>query len=436
MFDLNSFASLMIFLTITFQRAFIHAQLEDNINNEIFPDGKAEINNNEDDRERCHKEPELTWCLPHSYDKEVAPWKHRFDRNESLPFYYRFKFIIREVQEIDDLKQTIKIDMYFIITWNEPRVIINDTMTEWEASDLNFTRKMVPVSVKHLNKLWRPDIEVHGMTEYFSGKILSPMASLKLSRKGSLRYGTHVILTISCNMDFKNYPLDSQECVFRSGSYNYDNRYVNCSSKLDFDVNEHQRHLQYNIEYIDLPLSYRINNYGRNEWAVCGFGIKLERGKSQIMFQVYLPSILVVIVSWISFNVNPSAIPARMGMLVLAFLVLINIFMSVKSTAPISTGLNAADIFLVACVTQVFSALLEYTLVLIVMGKKEKHNTTPTKDSGMPFKDNFLKHDSSSSQKEIEKSSSNFQWNLIDKISIFVFPTTFSMFVIFYYNMY
>ena len=55
MFDLNSFASLMIFLTITFQREFIHAQLEDNINNEIFPDGKAEINNNEDDRERCHK---------------------------------------------------------------------------------------------------------------------------------------------------------------------------------------------------------------------------------------------------------------------------------------------------------------------------------------------------------------------------------------------
>ena len=70
------------------------------------------------------------------------------------------------------------------------------------------------------------------------------------------------------------------------------------------------------------------------------------------------------------------------------------------------------------------------------MGKKERNNKIARKDSGMPLKNNFLKHDTSTSQKEIEKSSSNFQWNIIDQISIFVFPTTFSIFVIFYYNMY
>ena len=44
-----------------------------------------------------------------------------------------------------------------------------------------------------------------------------------------------------------------------------------------------------------------------------------------------------------------------MGLLVTLFLVLINIFNSVRETAPISSRLNAIDLYLVVCVFLVFS---------------------------------------------------------------------------------
>ena len=48
------------------------------------------------------------------------------------------------------------------------------------------------------------------------------------------------------------------------------------------------------------------------------------------LFQVYLPSFMFVIVSWVSFLIKPEVVPGRMGLLVTLFLVLINIFNSVR----------------------------------------------------------------------------------------------------------
>ena len=58
------------------------------------------------------------------------------------------------------------------------------------------------------------------------------------------------------------------------------------------------------------------------------------QGCIYLYVQVYLPSAMFVIVSWVSFLVKPEVVPGRMAMLVTLFLVLINIFNSVRSVAP------------------------------------------------------------------------------------------------------
>ena len=51
---------------------------------------------------------------------------------------------------------------------------------------------------------------------------------------------------------------------------------------------------------------------------------------SKIKFQVYLPSFMFVVTSWVSFLIKPEVVPGRMALLVTLFLVLINIFNSVR----------------------------------------------------------------------------------------------------------
>ena len=69
---------------------------------------------------------------------------------------------------------------------------------------------------------------------------------------------------------------------------------------------------------------------------------------------------MFVIVSWVSFLVKPEVVPGRMAMLVTLFLVLINIFNSVRENAPISSKLNAIDLYLVVCIFFVFGSTTSF----------------------------------------------------------------------------
>ena len=55
----------------------------------------------------------------------------------------------------------------------------------------------------------------------------------------------------------------------------------------------------------------------------------------QYLVQVYLPSCMFVVVSWVSFLIKPEVVPGRMALLVTLFLVLINIFNSVRSAEQV-----------------------------------------------------------------------------------------------------
>ena len=63
-------------------------------------------------------------------------------------------------------------------------------------------------------------------------------------------------------------------------------------------------------------------------------------------------------------------------MLITVFLVLINIFIGLENSSPTANGLNAADVFVVACIVEVFAALLEYAMVLVIYESKEEAITS------------------------------------------------------------
>jgi len=73
----------------------------------------------------------------------------------------------------------------------------------------------------------------------------------------------------------------------------------------------------------------------------------------------YLPSGLFVVVSWISFLVNPECIPGRMSLLITIFLVLINIYNTIQTNSPQAEALTAMEAWLIACIVFVFACLIE-----------------------------------------------------------------------------
>ena len=398
----------------------------------ILVQGKNVSNKDYDLRHvsKCEEDKTYSWSIPFDYDKHVEPWKFREKTNFSLPWMYDFNFDVLDIKQVNDLTQTITIMMYLRIKWLEPRLEINGSSIEWiqDNSALSYS----PQLLKHL---WYPDLEVYGVENFKPKSILKEMGEVNIFRTKFVKYHTRVDTTISCQMNFDHYPLDSHICPFQISSYRSTKETVSCSSEFFYDETT-QRHLQYSITLDKLPKKYQTYSIRKNfVYKTCGFNIILSRERSQIFFQVYLTSAMFVIVSWLSFIIKPEVVPGRIALLVTTFLVLVNVFNSAKSQAPVSKYLNAIDVYLVGCIIHVFVALIEYAIVLFIDTRKE------SRFIGANGKTNELKPPIGSMTNsfilEVDKKSKNqFCYNKIDAISVFFFPSCFLVFIFMYIAIY
>ena len=79
--------------------------------------------------------------------------------------------------------------------------------------------------------------------------------------------------------------------------------------------------------------------------------------------KVYIPSSLIVVMSWVSFYLDRSSAPARVGLGVTTVLTMVTLMGSVNSSLPKISYMKALDIYLAFCFCMVFGALLEYATV-------------------------------------------------------------------------
>ena len=79
--------------------------------------------------------------------------------------------------------------------------------------------------------------------------------------------------------------------------------------------------------------------------------------------QVYIPSSLIVVMSWVSFWLNRGAAPARVGLGVTTVLTMTTLINSVNAALPKISYMKSIDIYLFVCFFMVFGALIEYACV-------------------------------------------------------------------------
>lgn len=326
------------------------------------------------DTNKCKPNASFIWCLPADYNLEKHPFSYYYLENKSLPWDYQFKFVIDEISSINDKTQSMMISMYFAVSWLEPRLQINSTAQEW-IEDRTGPKDQVNESPEALKYLWYPELEIYGLETFSRQKVLKEMSGVRIMKNKTINYELNVHISISCQMNFDDYPLDSHACQFQVGSYYDSQEVVRCNSHFIYDE-ARQRSLQHVIQIEQLPPHFHTVHLPSGVYSACGFQVKLQRKQMQFVVQVYLPSAMFVIVSWVSFLVKPEVVPGRMAMLVTLFLVLINIFNSVREQAPISSSLNAVDLYLVVCISFVFASLIEYAVILLFMKKRRKPRST------------------------------------------------------------
>ena len=149
----------------------------------------------------CKKDQDFAWCMPLNYIKENGPWEYRHLSNLTLPWYFFLVFYIFDVQEVNDKKQTITLDMYFEIKWFEPRVELNVTSAIWsKKASIIAGKSFFPIPLDYMMHFWIPDAEIYSLELYQPQNILKPTATFRINTKKLLRYITRVKIVLSFNL--------------------------------------------------------------------------------------------------------------------------------------------------------------------------------------------------------------------------------------------
>ncbi|EEB18263.1 Gaba-gated chloride channel, putative [Pediculus humanus corporis] len=286
------------------------------------------------------------------------------------PLYVGMDMTIASFDSISEVNMDYTITMYLDQYWKDERLAFStDDETLTLAGDF-------------AEKIWVPDtFFANDKNRYGFRFLVKPNKLVRLNGDGSITYGMRFTTTLACMMDLHYYPLDSQNCTVEIESYGY--------TVLDVVMYWKDTPVR-GVEKAQLPqftiIGYETND--RKESLATGIyqrlslSFKLQRNIGYFIFQTYLPSILIVMLSWVSFWINHEATSARVALGITTVLTMTTISTGVRSSLPRISYVKAIDIYLVMCFVFVFAALLEYAAVnYTYWGARAKNKSKKNKDN-------------------------------------------------------
>ena len=80
----------------------------------------------------------------------------------------------------------------------------------------------IPMNLEFVKDLWVPNIFIYNLKTYKVINVLSKLAGLWIDTSRTVMYSQASHITFICPMRFDKFPLDTQRCKFKVGSYSYD----------------------------------------------------------------------------------------------------------------------------------------------------------------------------------------------------------------------
>ncbi|XP_070170003.1 gamma-aminobutyric acid receptor subunit beta isoform X13 [Polyergus mexicanus] len=283
-----------------------------------------------------------------SYDKRVRP------NYGGPPVEVGVTMYVLSISSLSEVKMDFTLDFYFRQFWTDPRLAFKQRTGVETLS----------VGSEFIKNIWVPDtFFVNEKQSYFHIATTSN-EFIRIHHSGSITRSIRLTITASCPMNLQYFPMDRQLCHIEIESFGYtmrDIRYkwnegpnsVGVSNEVSLPQFKVLGHRQRAME-----ISLTTGNYSR---LACE--IQFVRSMGYYLIQIYIPSGLIVIISWVSFWLNRNATPARVALGVTTVLTMTTLMSSTNAALPKISYVKSIDVYLGTCFVMVFASLLEYATV-------------------------------------------------------------------------
>ncbi|XP_035275516.1 gamma-aminobutyric acid receptor subunit beta-1 isoform X2 [Anguilla anguilla] len=268
---------------------------------------------------------------------------------------------IASIDMVSEVNMDYTITMYFLQSWRDRRL-------SYTGIPLNLT-----LDNRVADQLWVPDTYFINDKKSFVHGVTVKNRMIRLHPDGTVLYGLRITTTAACMMDLRRYPLDEQNCTLEIESYGYTTDDIEFYWQGGSSVT--------GVDNIELP-QFSIMNYrtlsknvvfATGSYPRLSLSFKLKRNIGYFILQTYMPSILITILSWVSFWINYDASAARVALGITTVLTMTTINTHLRETLPKIPYVKAIDIYLMGCFVFVFLALLEYAFVNYIFFGRGPH---------------------------------------------------------------
>ena len=265
------------------------------------------------------------------YDADVSP-------NGSSLTHAFYKLELFDVEDMDEIRKQLTVHVKLRGTWVDSRVKANFAVHN------NNRILLPPIETQSPPLLWTPFKHLFINHMISSKNQYDPICSrfFKLYSSKSWffgRYPPNTLLVsaelnkrivISCYkwIRYSGFPHDTTKCKFIMKS-----EYVNAIFDVKVNANRTRNRfletptlLGFKLSLKEIPAKLKITSGKEYHYTQFGVEIKLQRIFENYIYNYYLPCILIVLASSLSFIIPLSAIPGRVGLVVTLFLTLTNMF--------------------------------------------------------------------------------------------------------------
>ncbi|SPP86453.1 gamma-aminobutyric acid receptor subunit alpha-6 [Drosophila guanche] len=268
---------------------------------------------------------------------------------QGIPTVVQTNILIRSMGPVSELDMEYSMDCYFRQYWRDRRLSFKGPI------------KSLSLSIKMLDKIWRPD------TYFYNGKhshihtITVPNKLLRLDQDGGILYSMRLTIKATCPMELKNFPMDRQSCPLIIGSYGYTNQQLVYEWKNQDDAVSFVPGMTLNqFDLIGMMHRNFTSTRREGDFSVLHVAFNLKRHTGYFLIQVYVPCILIVVLSWVSFWIHREATSDRVGLCVTAVLTLSTISLDSRTDLPKVKYATALDWFLLMSFLYCIATLLEF----------------------------------------------------------------------------
>ncbi|XP_014855567.1 PREDICTED: gamma-aminobutyric acid receptor subunit beta-2 isoform X3 [Poecilia mexicana] len=259
---------------------------------------------------------------------------------------------IASIDMVSEVNMDYTLTMYFQQAWRDKRLSYSEI-----AYNLTLDNRVA-------DQLWVPDTYFLNDKKSFVHGVTVKNRMIRLHPDGTVLYGLRITTTAACMMDLRRYPLDEQNCTLEIESYGY------TTDDIEFYWRGGDGAVS-GVDRIELPqfsiVDYKLISknvvFSTGSYPRLSLSFKLKRNIGYFILQTYMPSILITILSWVSFWINYDASAARVALGITTVLTMTTINTHLRETLPKIPYVKAIDMYLMGCFVFVFLALLEYAFV-------------------------------------------------------------------------